>query len=97
MNRTELKGIDGMLFLYESPRKLSFWMKNTLIPLDILFFDQEYLLVRTWSMEPCESDPCKRYSSGAEAQYALEVPAGFVKQHGILPGKGWKIVLNIDK
>lgn len=77
----------GMLFVFDKPQILSFWMKNTKIPLDILFFDGGGKFVSTVTMKPCTEDPCQTYPSAAEAQYALEIPAGFVEQHNI--GEGW--------
>ncbi|OGJ58060.1 hypothetical protein A3H22_01535 [Candidatus Peribacteria bacterium RIFCSPLOWO2_12_FULL_55_15] len=87
MFREKLPAGQGMLFVFEEPQTLSFWMKNTMVPLDILFFDAEGQFVSTTTMEQCDKDPCPLYSSAAEAQYALEVPVGFVKHYNI--GKGW--------
>ena len=84
-----------MLFIFEKPQILSFWMKSTVIPLDILFFDEGGKLVSTATMEPCAADPCQTYPSAAEAQYALEVPAGFSEQHGI--GEGWRVLHRLAK
>ncbi len=91
MFRTDFGDAQGMLFFFDEEQPLSFWMKNTLIPLDVLFFDDEATFVSFSTMVPCESDPCPIYSSEEPAMSALEVPAGFVKKHGI--GKGWKIRL----
>lgn len=86
MFRTELPEGRGMLFIFEEQQVRSFWMKNTVIPLDILFFDAGGRLVSIATMEPCMEDPCLPYPSVGEAQYALEVPAGFVERHGIVEG-----------
>jgi uncharacterized membrane protein (UPF0127 family) len=90
MHRTVLPEGTGMLFVFKAPMALEFWMKNTLIPLDILFFDADGALVSVHTMEPCHKDPCPKYPSGASASYALEVPAGFAKMHGV--GEGWKLL-----
>ncbi len=81
MFREELPEGQGMLFVFKKPQMLSFWMKDTRIPLDILFFDAGGQFVSARTMEPCRSDPCPMYPSAADAQYALEVPAGFVEYY----------------
>ncbi|PIP64927.1 hypothetical protein COU77_03770 [Candidatus Peregrinibacteria bacterium CG10_big_fil_rev_8_21_14_0_10_49_16] len=88
MNRTELAEDAGMLFVFDYPQVLTFWMKNTLIPLDILFFDEEGNFVGAKTMEPCTIENCPTYSSEEEARYALELNKNFVQENGI--GKGWK-------
>jgi len=93
MNRETLSDGKGMLFIFSQPKKQSFWMKNTLIPLDILFFDAEGAFVNGHTMDPCDDDPCKSYGSARAIQYALEVNAGVTKKHNI--GLGWSLVLPI--
>lgn len=77
MGRTELPEGQGMLFVFRKPQKLSFWMKNTKIPLDIFFFDADGRFLGWRAMEPCQKEPCPLYLSDAPATYALEVSAGF--------------------
>ena len=91
MERTELKPDTGMLFVFEEPEILSFWMKNTVIPLEIIFFDQEGLFVNSAVMQPCINDPCPRYASQALTMYAIEAPPGFREKNGI--GVGSKLDL----
>lgn len=72
----------GMLFIYDQPQMMSFWMKNTRIPLDIVFFC-ERLRVTEWieNMKPGYGKPdniLKTYNSTAPAQYALELNAGAI-------------------
>lgn len=90
MNRRELPAGNGMLFKYDEPMVLNFWMKNTTIPLDIIFFDELGYFVSSAGMVPCQADPCVRYSSQEKAQYALEVNAGFIAENEI--GEGWVLV-----
>ena len=92
MGRTELPEKSGMLFVFAEERPLSFWMKNTLIPLDILFFTAQGGFVSAVSMTPCTEEFCPSYASQAPALYALEVPAGFAAVHGV--GRGWSMRLH---
>jgi len=80
MNRTELPENQGMLFLFSQPQILSFWMKNTLIPLDVLFFDAEGNFAGVRTMDPCKKDPCTVYSSDTVATFALELSSGFYER-----------------
>lgn len=89
MDREELSEGQGMLFVFDQPHVLFFWMKNTLIPLDILFFDEAGNFVSSDTMQPCTAEPCSVYSSGEEALYALEVNAGFGDRYDV--GSGWNL------
>jgi uncharacterized membrane protein (UPF0127 family) len=76
MFREKLADNEGMLFLFDSPDKHSFWMKNTLIPLDIIWISDDKKVVDIQTMQPCAKDPCPSYQPPNEAQYVLEVGAG---------------------
>lgn len=76
MNRTELDPGTGMLFVFETEERLNFWMKNTRLPLDILFFDGDGSFVSRTTMDPCLADPCTLYPSAGPARFALEVNRG---------------------
>ena len=89
MNRESLEKGTGMLFVFPEAQMLSFWMKKTKIPLEILFFDPSGSFVNALTMEPCEQDPCEAYSSEALSNYALEVSPGFREENGV--GVGWKL------
>lgn len=69
-------GIDGMLFVFDRVDSYSFWMLNTLIPLDIWWFDADRVLLGVSTMEPCPAQPCPSYSPPGAILYALETPAG---------------------
>jgi uncharacterized membrane protein (UPF0127 family) len=86
MLRTSLPDDAGMVFLYPEPTEGSFWMKNTLIPLSIAFFDDEGTILRILDMEPCREDPCPLYTPGVAFTGALEVNRGAFARLGVLEG-----------
>lgn len=88
MGRKELPQGHGMLFVYERAERLSFWMKNTLLPLSIAFFDEDKSCINILDMDPPIGEPLIKYRSTAPARYALEVPQGWFEKHGI--GRGAK-------
>src|SRR4030095_3548252 len=85
MERSSLPAEQGMLFLFEVAQPLSFWMFNTLIPLDIIFADAERRIPSGYtSVPPCRPPSrCPTYSSRGLAQFVLEVNAGTVVKAGI--------------
>lgn len=88
MDQTDLRGYDGMLFRFDRPVETTFWMRNTLIPLSIAFFDADGRFVSSTDMEPCPDDvaDCPFYGADAPFLYALEVPEGQLDELGIGPG-----------
>ncbi len=87
MFREHLPWNAGMLFAFNSEESRAFWMKNTLIPLDMIFVDDNSEIVDIIeNVPPCEQDPCPVYPSEEPAQYVLEVNAGFVQQNGVQVG-----------
>ena len=78
MFRDELAAGRGMLFIHEREQALAYWMKNTRIPLDILYFDDAGRLVsQQRDVPPCSlGDRCPPYPSRAPARYVLELNAG---------------------
>jgi uncharacterized membrane protein (UPF0127 family) len=91
MNRSSLDDNAGMLFIFDNQETRSFWMKDTLIPLDILFIDSNYKIVDIQTMQPCTTITCPRYTSAAPAKYALEVNAGFAAKNSVEIGDSIKI------
>lgn len=86
MNRSSLADNAGMLFVFDNEEARAFWMKDTLIPLDILFIDSQMNIVDIQTMQPCKAIMCPRYTSSAPAKYALEVNAGFAEKNGVRVG-----------
>jgi uncharacterized membrane protein (UPF0127 family) len=86
MGRTTLAADSGMVFLFEAPTDGPFWMKGTLIPLSIAFWDADGLFNAILDMEPCQADPCPLYSPGVTYVGALEVNEGWFDDHGVAAG-----------
>ncbi|HET9817655.1 MAG TPA: DUF192 domain-containing protein [Rhodanobacteraceae bacterium] len=87
MGRTHMPGDHGMLFVFRDSEPRTFWMKDTLIPLDMLFFDATGRLVAIQAdAQPCKADPCKLYPSGTPARYVLELNAGAAAKLGVRKG-----------
>lgn len=72
----------GMLFLFEGPRQGGFWMKDTLVPLDIAYL-RDGAIVSVRQMEPCTSEPCEIYEPGTSYDAALEVRQGLLAEAGV--------------
>ncbi len=81
MFRKELSEDNGMLFIYPSPRILTFWMKDTYIPLDIAFIDKDETIVSIQHMKPL--DVGSLYVSPSPVLYALEVNQGWFERKGV--------------
>ncbi len=85
MGRTELAQDAGMLFVFGWERNLSFWMRNTLIPLSIAYIAADGRIVDIQDMEPLDDEP-PSYASAEPAKYALEVNQGFFAERGVEVG-----------
>lgn len=87
MFREQMAPTDGMIFLFDEPGNYPFWMKNTLIPLDMIWLDRDARIV--WiaeSVPPCKADPCPSYDHKGQALYVVEVVSGFAKEHKLRVG-----------
>ena len=74
----------GMLFIFQKSGPYAFWMKDTLIPLDMIWMDDTRKIVHIeHNVPPCAADPCPRYTPTAEALYVLEVNAGYAATLGL--------------
>ena len=99
MNRESLGNDSGMLFIFEEPQNLTFWMKNTLIPLDIIFIDKDGIVlnVEEADVEPGVPDnSLTRHKSDGPAKWALEIKQGLSEHYGIAAGTQVVIDLNHD-
>lgn len=82
MFRREMAADQGMLFIHDDMAPIAYWMKNTYIPLDILYFDDRKKLVSAQlNVPPCgEQALCPVYPSAGPAKYVLEINAGLAEQ-----------------
>ena len=85
MGRNVLPENAGMLFVFEGEQALSFWMRDTLIPLSIAYIDAQGRIVDIQDMQPLD-DVTPHYVSAEPAQYALEVNQGFFEERGVMVG-----------
>ena len=74
MFRESLDENKGMLFIYQEERELAFWMKNTLISLDIIFIDANNKVTQINQADPCKKDLCQTYKG--YGKYVLELNQG---------------------
>ena len=89
MGRESIPDAYAMLFVYDEEARVSFWMKGTLIPLDILFLDSHGVVVDVQTMTPQTGAPdteLVKYTSAGPARYALEMNAGLAEALGVKPG-----------
>jgi len=86
MGRESLSPYDGMAFVWEEPVVSSFWMKDTLIPLSIAFWDDAGRIISILDMEPCTADPCPSYGPDEPFVGAVEVDRGALEERGVTLG-----------
>jgi uncharacterized protein len=77
MYRDQLRPATGMLFFFPADGDYGFWMKNTLIPLDMIWIDSARKVVHIKAdVPPCRIEDCPSYDPGVPARYVLELAAG---------------------
>lgn len=83
----------GMIFVYDYELEgLTFWMKDTLIPLDMIFLNEDFEIVHIIENVPiCEEDPCERYTFDGKAKYVVELNAGWVEKYDVELGDVLKL------
>jgi uncharacterized membrane protein (UPF0127 family) len=84
MYRRHLDEAAGMIFLFKQPQHLTFWMKNTLIPLDMIFAGSDGRIVGIVENATPLSESIDAVDG--DSQYVLEVNGGFCKRHGVIAG-----------
>jgi uncharacterized membrane protein (UPF0127 family) len=83
MHRKKLPDGEGMIFIYDRDQQMSFWMKNTVIPLSIAFIASDGRIIEIKDMRPLDLNSVK---SSRSVRYALEAPQGWFGRAGIKPG-----------
>ncbi|MFM2303914.1 MAG: hypothetical protein RLZZ135_1324, partial [Cyanobacteriota bacterium] len=93
MYRTELAKDRGMLFVFNPPRPARFWMKNTLIPLDMIFMSNGVVKDIRNNIPPCKTDPCPSYGPDTKIDIdsVIELPAGRATELKLKVGARLKI------
>lgn len=91
--RREMAPDAGMLFIFPQSRPYRFWMKDTLIPLDMIWLDENGRVVDIRTAVPCQADPCPTYAPQGAAKYVLELNAGVAEAVGMKIGG--KLDLNL--
>jgi len=93
--RTSLAPDSGMLFVFQKSWPYAFWMKDTLIPLDMIWMDDTRRIVHVeHNVPPCTADQCPRYVPAGDALYVLEINAGYAQELGLKSGDMAEFRLN---
>jgi uncharacterized membrane protein (UPF0127 family) len=94
MFRDSMPPDHGMLFIFRNESPRSFWMKNTRIPLDIMYFSSSLELINVAKAVPCRVQQCPPYPSEGPAMYVLELNAGTASELGLVPGDVMTLALD---
>ena len=87
MFRDHLDEDRGMIFVFAADDEYAFWMKNTIIPLDMIWIDAGRRVMHVaHGVPPCQADPCPSYPPGVKARYVLEVASGVAAKHQVTDG-----------
>ncbi|HEV7427573.1 MAG TPA: DUF192 domain-containing protein [Thermoanaerobaculia bacterium] len=87
MYRDHMADDRGMIFLFPQAGEYPFWMKNTLIPLDMIWMNSDHRIVHiAHDVPPCKADPCPNYPPNAKASSVLELAAGVAAKHHLRDG-----------
>jgi uncharacterized protein len=92
MFRESLPENQGMLFIFESSGEHDFWMKNTLIPLDMIWIDANLNVADIKTAEPCNESVCQLLAPEKDALYVLEINRGLAGENEIKVGD--KVVIS---
>jgi hypothetical protein len=76
---------EAMIFVYPEPQPMSFWMRNTFIPLDIIYVSEDKKILNSYTMIPLDERP-NQYPSQGSAKYAIEFEEGAIERLDLKPG-----------
>ena len=97
MYRERLDEDKGMIFVFSEEGTYSFWMKNTLISLDMIWIDEEQKVVYiAHNVQPCAEPQCPSMNPDAKAKYVLEINANLSEKKGISVGDMARISIYED-
>jgi uncharacterized membrane protein (UPF0127 family) len=86
MFKREVKEDEGMVFVYPEMGQHPFWMKNTYVPLDIIWMDDAFTILHVETAAPCKADPCPSYGTPRMSRYTLELKGGAAAKEGLHVG-----------
>lgn len=86
MYRSKLDANRGMLFSFNPPRPVNFWMKNVLINLDMVFLQNNEVVAVASNVPPCKEEPCVTYGPQEPVDQVIELRGGRANELGIKPG-----------
>ena len=89
MNREKLWKNKWMIFVFEEEKRHYFWMKNTLIPLDIIWIDSNLEIIDIQTAQPCQTPICTNYNPKWDAKYVLEINAWIAEKRNMEIWKKW--------
>jgi hypothetical protein len=92
MFRREIGEDDAMIFVFPDDDFNSFWMKNTLVPLDMIWMDDDFTVIHIEALAPpCKADPCPGFGPPRKSRYVLEVKGGMAGREGLKVGDRLRI------
>ena len=87
MRRAEIGPDEAMVFVFEAPGVRTFWMKNVVVPLDMIWMDETFRIVHIdHAVPPCRVDPCPSYGTIRATRYVLEVAGGIARSEELAVG-----------
>ena len=94
MHRAEIGPDDAMVFVFSTPGVRTFWMKNVLVPLDMIWMDETFRIVHIdHAVPPCRADPCPTYGTIRATRHVLEVAGGVARAERLAIGAQLQITI----